>query len=471
MTEMEETGRAQRGSFSGKMGFVLAAAASAVGLGNLWRFPYLAAKYGGGAFLVTYLILVVTFGFTLMIAETALGRRTGQSAIGAFKHFGKKFTFIGVLASAVPFLITPYYSVIGGWVTKFTVAYATTPATDIAADGFFTSFITGEGPETFIWTYVFLAVVFVVVALGVKNGIEKSSRILMPILIAMSIAIAVFGCCQPGALDGLAYYFIPDFTKFSVELVVAAMGQMFFSLSLAMGIMITYGSYFKRSENLERSVRNIEVFDTGIAMLAGLMIIPACFAVMGNGAEVAGNAGPSLMFVVLPNIFTQFGDFANVLGIVFFILVLFAALTSCISLMETTVSIVADGLKCSRAKAIVINIVFMFVVATICNLGYNAWIGVDPMAMMGIGSPGDHQILDFMDFLSNTILMPVVALLTCIFVGWIIKPKEIEAEIEQSGVTFKSRKLFRVMIKFVAPVFVVAILVGYVLMTVGVISL
>ena len=466
-----ETAEKQRGSFSGKMGFVLAAAASAVGLGNLWRFPYLAAKYGGGLFLLTYLILVVTFGFSLMIAETALGRRTKLSTIGAFKKYGKKYAFIGVLASAVPFLITPYYSVIGGWVTKFTVAYASTPATDIAADGFFTSFITSTGPETFIWTYIFLAIVFVVVALGVKNGIEKSSKILMPILIAMSIAIAIFGCCQPGALDGIAYYFIPDFTKFSVEMVVAAMGQMFFSLSLAMGIMVTYGSYFKREENLERSVRNIEVFDTGIAMLAGLMIIPACFAVMGNGAEVAGNAGPSLMFVVLPNIFTQFGDFANILGLVFFVLVLFAALTSCISLMETTVSIVADGLKCSRAKAIVVNIVFMFVVATICNLGYNAWLGVDPMAMMGIGEAGDHQILDFMDFLSNTILMPVVALLTCIFVGYIIKPKEIVDEVEQSGVTFKSRKLFVVMIKYIAPVFVVAILIGYVLMTMGVITL
>ena len=462
----------KRSSFSGRMGFILAAAASAVGLGNMWRFPYLAAKYGGGAFLITYLLLVVTFGFTLMVAEIALGRHTRQSAIGAFRHFGKKFTIIGVLASAVPFLITPYYAVIGGWVTKYTAAYLTEPASAISEDGYFVSFITSMGAETYLWTYLFLAIVFLVIALGVNKGIEKSNKILMPALIVMSIAIAIFGLIQPGALDGLAYYLVPDFTKFSIELVVAAMGQMFFSLSLAMGIMITYGSYFKRSENLEKSVRRIEVFDTGIAFIAGLMIIPACFAVMGNGAEVAGNAGPSLMFVVLPKIFSQFGGFANALGLIFFLLVLFAALTSCISLMETTVSIVADGLKCSRTKAIIVNIVFMFVVATLCNMGYNVWIGIDPMnSLFGIGALGDHQILDFMDFLSNTVLMPVVALLTCIFVGYIIKPKKIVEEVEQPGVTFKSKALFTVMIKYIAPVFVVAILVGYVLMTVGVISL
>ena len=463
---------AGRSKFSGKMGFVLAAAASAVGLGNLWRFPYLAAKYGGGAFLLIYIILVVTFGFTLMVAEVALGRHTQQSAIGAFRHFGKKFTFIGVFASVVPFLITPYYGVIGGWVTKYMVAYVTDPAATIASDGYFTSFITSMGFDTYLWLYIFFAVTFVVIALGVKNGIEKSNRVLMPLLIGMSIVISIFNLAQPGALDGLAYYLIPDFTKMSVELVVAAMGQMFFSLSLAMGIMITYGSYFKKEENLERSVRRIEIFDTGIALLAGLMIIPACFAVTGSGAEIAGNAGPSLMFVVLPQIFARFGDLSNVIGFLFFLLVFFAALTSCISLSETCTSIVVDGLKCSRGKAIAICAVFMVVVGTVCNAGYNVWIGVDPMcSLFGIGQMGDHQILDFMDFLSNTIMMPIAALMTCIFVGYIVKPKLIVDEVEQGGVRFKSKKLFIMMIKYIAPVFTVVILVGYVMMTIGVLSL
>ena len=474
MNEIEQgSGQAaSRSSFSGKMGFVLAAAASAIGLGNLWRFPYLAAKYGGGLFLLVYLILVVTFGFTLMVAEVALGRKTRLSAIGSFSHFGKKFTFIGVLASIVPFLITPYYSVIGGWVTKYTAAYVVSPAEEIAADGYFTSFITGMGIETYIYAFIFLGLTIAIVALGVQGGIERSNKVMMPALIIISIAITIFSICQPGAIDGLAYYFIPDFSAFSPELVVSAMGQMFFSLSLAMGIMITYGSYLRKEDNLEASVRRIEVFDTGIAFLAGLMIIPACFAVSGNGAEVAGNSGPSLMFVVLPQIFAQFGAFGRIVGFLFFLLVLFAALTSCISLMETCVSIVADGLKCSRAKSIVICSIFMVVVASICNMGYNMWIGVDPMySVFGIGAAGDHQILDFMDFLSNTVLMPVVALLTCIFVGYVIKPKAIKEEVEQGDVKFKGEKLFNVMIKYVAPIFVVAILVAYVLMTVGIISL
>ncbi len=469
---VSQTGKSSRSSFSGKMGFVLAAAASAIGLGNLWRFPYLAAKYGGGLFLLVYLILVVTFGFALMVAEVALGRKTRLSAIGSFSHFGKKFTFIGVLASIVPFLITPYYSVIGGWVTKYTAAYITAPASEIAGEKYFTSFITGMGIETYIYAFIFLGLTIAIVALGVQGGIERSNKIMMPALILISVAITIFSLCQPGAIDGLAYYFIPDFSAFSPELVVSAMGQMFFSLSLAMGIMITYGSYLRKEDNLEASVRRIEIFDTGIALLAGLMIIPACFAVSGNGAEIAGNSGPSLMFVVLPQIFAQFGAIGNVVGFLFFLLVLFAALTSCISLMETCVSIIADGIKCKRGKAIIICSAYMLIVATICNMGYNVAIGVDPMnSLFGIGQPGDHQILDFMDFLSNTVLMPIVALLTCIFVGYIIKPKTIKEEVEQEGVVFKGEKLFNVMIKFIAPVFVVAILIAYILMTVGVISL
>ncbi len=461
-----------RSLFSGKMGFVLSAAASAIGLGNLWRFPYLAAKYGGGAFLIVYLLLVATFGFALMMAEVGLGRKTRLSTIGAYKSIRKKWAFVGVLASAVPFLITPYYAVIGGWVTKYTVSYFTTPADQIAQSGYFTSFITEVSPETFVYTFIFLAICIAVVAFGVKSGVEKSSKILMPVLIGMSVVITVVGCMQPGAAEGIAYFLIPDFSKISVEMVVAAMGQMFFSLSLAMGIMVTYGSYLRKEDNLEKSVRNIEVFDSLIAILAGFMIIPACFAVTGSGAGVAENAGPSLMFVVLPQIFSQFGPAANFMGAAFFLLVLFAAATSSISLLEACISIVSDGLKCSRGKSIVICSIFMFVVATVVNMGYNVWIGVDPeFVLFGIGQQGDHQILDFLDFLSNTIMMPIVALLTCIFVGWIIKPKAVIEEVEQEGVTMKAKKLFTVMIKYIAPVFTVAILIGYVLMAVGAINL
>ncbi len=467
---MVESSKPARASWSGKWAFILAAAASAVGLGNMWRFPYLAAKYGGGAFLLVYIILVVTFGFALMMAETALGRKTGQSAIGAFKSFGKKYTIIGVLASAVPFIITPYYSLIGGWVTKYMVAYVTDSAEAIADPTYFSSFILQNG-ETYLWMILFILLVVIICSLGVKNGIERVNKVLMVALIAMAVAISVYSLTLPGAMDGLAYYLIPDFSKISVEMVVAAMGQMFFSLSLAMGIMITYGSYFQKNEDLEHSVRRIELFDTGIAILAGLMIIPAAVAVQGSADAVAEKAGPGFMFGVLPQVFEGLGWASNIVGFAFFALVFFAALTSCMSLFETLVSIVADGAHTSRRTAIITCGIFVIVVGIIVNLGYNNWLGVDPMySLFGIGEYQDHQILDFFDFVSNTILMPIVALLTCVFVGWIIKPKTIIEEVKQSS-KFGGQKLFTVMIKYIAPVFVVLILVFYVLDTIGIVKL
>ncbi len=467
---MADQAKLTRATWSGKWAFILAAAASAVGLGNMWRFPYLAAKYGGGAFLLVYVILVVTFGFALMMAESALGRKTGQSAIGAFSAFGKKFAIIGILASAVPFIITPYYALIGGWVTKYMASYLVQPASAIADDAFFSGFIL-QNAESYVWMFLFIAAVVLVVALGVKRGIERVNKVLMPALIIMSLAISLFALTLPGSLDGLAYYLIPDFTKFSAELVVAAMGQMFFSLSLAMGIMITYGSYFQKDQDLEHSVRRIELFDTGIAILAGLMIIPAAVAVSGSAEEVATHAGPGLMFGVLPQVFTGFGFAANVIGFLFFALVFFAALTSCISLFETLVSIVDDATKKGRAFAITVCTVFIVIVATIVNLGYNELLSVDLMySLFGIGEYQDSQLLDFFDFLSNTIMMPIVALLTCIFVGWIIKPQTLIAEVRQSS-KFSGEKLFVVMIKYVAPVFVVVILVAYVMNTAGIIAL
>ena len=456
-----------RASWSGKWGFILAAAASAVGLGNMWRFPYLAAKYGGGTFLITYIILVVTLGFALMMGETALGRMTKQSVTGAFSAFGKKFTFIGVLACLVPMIIMPYYSVIGGWVTKFMVSYAIEAPSIIAGDTYFSDFILSVGPDTFLWMFVFLALVVIIVALGVRKGIESSNKILMPLLIIMAIGISIFSLTIPGAMDGLAYYLIPDVSKISPEMIVAAMGQMFFSLSLAMGIMVTYGSYFGPKDDLEHSVRRIEVFDTGVAILAGLMIIPVSVAVMGSAETVASKAGPGLMFGVLPTVFDQLGGAGQIIGFVFFVLVFFAALTSAVSIFETNVSCIQDGFKTKRVTAIIVCALEALVLGIVCNLGYNAWLGIDPMySLFGIGDYQDHQILDFMDFLSNTILMPIVAFLTCIFIGWIIKPKTIVDHVKQSS-KFKGEKLFTVMIKYIAPVFVLIIMVFYILDTVG----
>ena len=459
---MSSTGTPARSSWSGKWAFILAAAASAVGLGNMWRFPYLAAKYGGGTFLLTYLVLVFTFGVSLLLLETALGRTTGQSAIGAFKQFGKKYAFIGILASAVPFIITPYYCIIGGWVTKYAAAYLINGPEALADGGdFFTGFITSN-TESFLWMLLFMAIVFIVVSLGVKGGIEKANLVMMPALIIMAVGIALYTLTMPGAVDGALYYLTPDFSKFSPELVIGALGQMFYSLSLAMGIMITYGSYLDKKSSLTQSVARIGGFDIGVSFLAGLMIVPAAFVAMGSGEAVAANSGPSLMFVILPTVFADMGGAATVVGFLFFLLVLFAALTSAISLTETCTSIVQDGAGWSRKKALCAVIGVVTVAGIFVNLGYNGLSFIEPM---GEGT----TLLDFFDFISNSVIMPIVALLTCIFVGWIIKPKAIVDEVKISS-EFKVEKAWTVIIKYVAPVLVVVILVAFVAQTFGLIS-
>ncbi|MBE6999856.1 MAG: sodium-dependent transporter [Ruminococcaceae bacterium] len=438
-----------RSNFSGKLGFVLAAAGSAVGLGNIWRFPYLAAKYGGGIFLLVYIALSVTFGFSLMIAEIAIGRKTGLSAIGAFEKLNKKYSFIGYLAALVPVIILPYYSVIGGWVAKYLAAYITGDSL-VASDGYFDQFIASDGAPIF-WFLIFIAITALVVLFGVEKGVEKVSKIMMPVLVVLSLGIAVYVCFIPGAGAGVAYYLLPDFSHFSIMTVVAAMGQLFYSMSLAMGIMITYGSYMKKDVNLESSVHQIEVFDTGIAFLAGMMIIPAVFAFSG-GDKAALGKGPGLMFVTLPKVFASIPG-GRFLGIIFFILVLFAALTSSISLMETVVSILQDKLKVNRKLACLIVFLGSFLLGLLSALGYGS---LGHIKLLGM------QFLDFFDFISNSVLMPITALLTCIFVGYIVKPKIIAEEVELSG-RFRWQRMFDVMIKYVAPIFMLVILISSVL--------
>ena len=342
--------------------------------------------------------------------------------MGAYRAASKKFAWLGWLTAAIPFIITPYYAVIGGWVTKYMVSYATTPAADIAADGYFTGFILSSGPSTYIWFLVFFACVALVVAFGLKSGIERSNKVLMPLLIFLAVAIFIYVMTLDGSGAGLKYYLVPSFENYHnvgdfVQLLIAAMGQMFFSLSLAMGIMITYGSYFEKHENIEKSVRTIEIFDTGIAFLAGLMIIPAIFAVSGDGSAVATHAGPGLMFVVLPQTFATLGIAGRIIGFVFFALVFFAALTSAISLMETCVSIVQDQFKTSRKTALISAFAVVALMGIVVNMGYNVWLGADPMHTI-FGTPYQaNQILDFLDFMSNTVFMPIAALFTCILVG------------------------------------------------------
>ena len=426
----------KRSTFSGGFGFVLAAAGSAVGLGNIWRFPYLAAKYGGGIFLLFYILLVVTFGFSLMIAENAIGRKTGKSGLCAFRELSKKWGFIGIIATLIPMIIQPYYNVIGGWVIEYATKYVTGNHQLLAQDNFFTDMLASP-QRLLIYQFIFSAITTFVILRGVQKGVEKFSTILMPVLIVLAIIVAVYSITLPGAMMGVKYFFVPDFSNFSIQGVLAAMGQMFYSLSLAMGIMIAYGSYLPKDSNLEKNVGRIELFDTAIAILAG----------------------PSLMFVTLPKVFESMG-MATVIGSVFFILVLLAALTSSISIMEAIVSSLCDRFGWDRNKTTICAGIGSFLFGIPPILGYNVW---DKATLGGM------TILDMMDFATNSILMPICALLTCIFVAYVIGVNSIHDEVRISS-AFKRQKLFDIMIKYVAPVFIVAILISSILEALGIIK-
>ena len=454
----------KRSNFTGSLGFVLAAAGSAVGLGNIWRFPYLAAKDGGGIFLLVYVILALTFGFALLTTEIAIGRKTGQSPLTAYKMLDGKWGWIGVVACIIPMMILPYYSAIGGWILKYLFAFLTGGAPTAAeADGFFGAFITSP-VEPIIWFVLFLGATTFVVYKGVNAGIEKMSKVMMPILLVLIICIAGFsltlshtdaeGVTRTG-LQGLKVYLIPNFEGMTASklltVVTDAMGQLFYSISVAMGIMITYGSYVKKNTNLTKSVNQIEIFDTAVAFLAGMMIIPAVYAFMGPaGLEYAG---PGLMFKALPKIFDTMGGIGTVVGIAFFVMVVFAALTSSISIMEALVSSAMDKFKMNRQKAVLTVAAIALVVGVIVCMGYTAFYFEADFGTVVAG-----QILDVLDYISNSVLMPIVAIATCILVGWVIKPKTIIDEVTLNGEKFDREKLYVVMVKYVTPVLLVVLL-------------
>lgn len=452
-----------RNSFSGSIGFVLAAAGSAVGLGNIWRFPYLAAKDGGGLYLVLYLILALTFGFTLLTTEIAIGRKTKQSPLTAYGKVKSKWSFLGVFACLVPVIILPYYCVIGGWVVKYFLAYITGEGSKAATDGYFTGYISEE-IQPILLMLIFLFVVAFIIFRGVNKGIESFSKVLMPILLLLVIGIAVFsltinytddgGVTRTG-LEGFKIYVVPDFKGITVKgfftIMLDAMGQLFFSLSVAMGIMIAYGSYVKDDANLVKSINQIEIFDTVVAFLAGVMIIPAVYTFMGKDGMAA--SGPSLMFVSLPKVFNAMGKIGNLVGILFFSMVLFAALTSAVSVMEAVVSSFMDKFNMSRIKAAAIETVVALLGGIIVCLGYNKMY-FDIKLPNGVHA----QILDIMDYISNNCLMPVVAIGTCLLIGWIVKPKLVIDEVEKSGCKFGRKRLYIIMIRYIAPVLLLLLL-------------
>ena len=465
-----------RGSFTGSLGFVLAAAGSAVGLGNIWRFPYLAAKDGGGIFLLCYLILALTFGFTLLITEISIGRKTGLSPLTAYKAIHPKLGWVGPIACLIPTLILPYYCVIGGWVLKYLFVYLSGSGMAAVADTYFTGFITAQWSPIF-WFLLFLGATLFVVYRGVDKGIEKLSTILMPILLVLILGIAVFslflsftddsGVTRTG-LQGFLVYIVPNFDGMTLKqfLVVLtdAMGQLFYSISVAMGIMITYGSYVKKETDLNRSVNQIELFDTIVAFLAGMMIIPAVYTFMGR--EGMSASGPALMFAALPKVFGEMGGvIGTVVGILFFLTVSFAALTSSVSIMEAIVSCAMDRFHWDRKKATLLVTLSTLIMGIIVCLGYNVlyFEAILPNTPAGKNA----QILDILDYISNYVLMPVVSIATCIFIGWILKPRTIIDEVRRNGEPFGREKLYVVMVKFITPVLLALLL----LQALGIINL
>ena len=455
-----------RGSFTGSLGFVLAAAGSAVGLGNIWRFPYLAAKDGGGIFLLCYLILALTFGFTLLITEISIGRKTGKSPLSAYTQLHPKMGWIGVAASIIPVLILPYYSAIGGWVLKYLAVYLSGDGAAAVADNYFTGFITAQW-SPIVWFLIFLGATLFVVYKGVDKGIEKLSRILMPLLLVLILGIAIFsltlkfndGTVTRTGLQGLKAYVVPNFEGMTLKqfLVVLtdAMGQLFYSISVAMGIMITYGSYVKKQTDINKSVNQIELFDTIVAFMAGMMIIPAVYTFMGR--EGMSASGPALMFVALPKVFGEMGTvIGTCVGILFFLTVAFAALTSSVSIMEAIVSCAMDKFGWSRKKSVFVTTALAAVMGTVVCLGYNAlyFEAVLPNTPAGKNA----QILDVLDYISNYVLMPVVSIATCIYIGWVLKPQTVIEEVKRNGEPFGREKLYVVMVKFVTPLMLLLLL-------------
>ncbi len=448
--KINEFAQNKKNSFSGKLGFVLAASGSAVGLGNLWRFPYLTAQYGGGIFILSYILLAIFFGLTLLMLEIAIGRNTGKSVIGAFSNLNKKFKWFGYLCVIVPLLIVPYYCVIGGWVVKYAFSFA------VGSEGlvgttetseFFLSYVSGTW-QPLLFFLIFALFTIIIVAFGVQKGIEKMSKILMPALAILALFLMVYVLCQKGAIDGVGFSLIPDFSNFSFKTVLGALGQLFYSLSIGMCIMITYGSYMKKDVNIKSSSMQIAIFDSLFAIVATLIIIPAVFAFSANPELALSKDGPALMFIQMTNVFNEL-PLGRVIAVIFFILVLFAAVTSSVSLVESIVAVLCEDGKMKRITACLIVFSAILILGSISSMGYGVLSGV---RILG------KDILDTFDILSNYVLLPIVAIITCVMAGWFIDTSIIHKEIglKQKG---KLTTYFNVIIKYVAPICIFIILV------------
>lgn len=422
--------------WASKMGFILATAGAAIGLGNLWKFPYLMGRNGGFPFLIAYLVFICILGVPVMITEMSLGRKTGHNPVLAYNTIHPHARIVGYFGVLAAFVILSYYAVIGGWIIKYFVSYTFTAQ----APADFSAFI-GKPLEPLIWFFLFMLLTGIICYFGV-DGIEKTSKLMMPALFIILIIIIIRGMTLPGAEKGLAFIFSPRFDDFSIGSVSAALGQVFYSLSLCMGITITYGSYLEKEVNIPKSCINIAILDSAIAILAGIAIFPAVFA---SNLEPA--SGPSLIFVTLPKVFEAMAG-GPVFAALFFILVFFAALTSAVALLEVSASFVIGTWRWSRKKAV------FLLTAAIFLLGIPSSLSFGPLANVVILN---YNLFDFVCMLTDNIFLPFGGICMCYYIGWKWKPEILIQEIEQDGYRFKLAKVWIFLIRFVTPVMVAVV--------------
>ena len=437
-------GDGERGGFSGSLSFILTAAGTAVGLGCIWRFPYLAAEHGGGIFILCYVAILLTLGITLLAVEFSIGRKTGVGVLDAFGKLNPKFGFLGIICVLVCALIQPYFAVLGACITKYGFLYLSGSGSAAAEAGFYSTYIASNF-EPLLWLILYIAAAAVIVYLGVQAGIERVCKIVMPIEVFLIAVLALDCLSLPGALDGLVYFLAPNFENFTPDAVLAALGQVFYSLSLGLGVMVTFGSYLSKKVNVIKSSCSTVFFTFLVSMLAGALIVPVSY-IYTNGNPVAVGSGG--MFESLPMIFDTM-PFGSVIGGAFFILLSLAALTSTIAGFEVIVTALKDRLGFSRLKGVIIMSVYSLILGGFISLGYGAlnWIQI-----------GDMYLLEFFDFMSGTILMPLMVFFTCILVAYFIKPKVIldEMNLKEKGI---ARKGLWFMLKFICPACIVIIFI------------
>ncbi|MBZ2175008.1 sodium-dependent transporter [Schnuerera sp. xch1] len=447
--EKQPTTEKSRDQFVSRIGFIFAAAGSAVGLGNIWRFPYLAGLNGGGAFVLFYLICVIVIGFGLMLAEFVIGRHTQLSSVDAFKKLDKRFTFVGVMGVLAAFIIMGYYPVVGGWSVAYIFKIVLGEfSTEPAVMGEIFGALSGGIMSPIFWTAIYLIMNIVIVAKGISAGIEKASKIMMPTLFALLVILVIRSVTLPGAMEGLRYLFVPDFSKMTGEVMLAALGQAFFSLSLGMGCMITYSSYLSKKENLVQSAIIVPAMDTSVALLAGMMIIPATVAL---GFDLG--QGPGLVFVTVPAIFATMGPVVGrIFGILFFVLLTLAALTSSLSLLEVVVSYLIDNRKWERKRAVMITSIILFLMCIAASLSMGIWSGFQIIG---------KNIFDFLDWFANSLLLPIGGLFITLYVGWFWGKDKVKTEVTNNeSVKFAIFNVWMFLCKFVIPIIIALVLLS-----------